>query len=111
MQAQKKMQPYSFSPILELFVIPLRLCIDEMTRSESMSLFHDMASIIPLPVGERGGTKSSLDRSGPMSPKAFHFLSSGESAFSPPVEANATTLSVFLRLDLFYHADNPVKGK
>lgn len=74
-----------------------------------MSLFHDMASIIPLPVGERGGTKSSLDRSGPMSPKAFHFLSSGESAFPPPVEANATTLSVFLRLDLFHHADKKLR--
>lgn len=48
-----------------------------------MSLFHYMASSIPLPVGERGGTKSSLDRSGPMPPKSFHFLSSGKSAIPP----------------------------
>lgn len=41
-----------------------------------MSLYHYIASSIPLPLGEMGGRKSSLDRSGHVPPKAIRFLSS-----------------------------------
>ncbi|MFE5321850.1 hypothetical protein ACFQ88_24450 [Paenibacillus sp. NPDC056579] len=44
-----------------------------------MSLYHYIASNHPLPIGERGGRKSPLDKSGLVPPKAFHFLSNDNS--------------------------------
>ncbi|TLS51715.1 hypothetical protein FE782_14580 [Paenibacillus antri] len=44
-----------------------------------MSLFHYIASNNPLPLGETGGRKSALDKSGRMPTKAFHFLSNESS--------------------------------